>query len=113
MKAAEESPCRARMAPGVPGSCSLPPSRSLSGVAVPSSCPSAAASLRAGGWLAGGAGGTAARGVASVPPYWTGFVSTDEGLGLGAAAGGTVKSGVANAALGAGAVGPLGADGAA
>ena len=66
--------------------------------------------------LAGGAGGTTACGVASLPPSGTGVVSTGvsagEGVGLGAA-GGTVKSGVANGALGAGAVGPLGAGGAA
>jgi len=77
----------------------------------------------AGVLLAGGAGGTTACGVASLPPSGTGVVSTGvsagEGVGLGAAGGtvksgvATVKSGVADGALVAGAVGPGGAGGAA
>ena len=93
--------------------------RNLSRVAVPPSCSGvAAASSRAGGWLAGDACSTAARGVASLPSPGTGFVSTGlsavEGPGLElAVAAGKVGSRMGNAAPGAGAAGPVGAGGAA
>jgi len=84
----------ARTAPGDLCSRSLPPSGTLSGFA--------AALSRTAGWLAGGAGSTAARGVASLPSSGTGVVSTGvsagEAPGL-AAAGDKVKSRVSTSAV--------------